>query len=65
MVEFYDARYAHTIYGQFVTRYSLNEIRNHTKDLDLDSGIKDWYIGWEQMIYITIWIAGMSDNGID
>lgn len=49
LVEFYDARYPHTPYGQFVSRYYLstladrkNDPRSQNAGLDLDGGIGDW-----------------------
>ena len=39
LVEFYDSRYPHTEYGQFVSRYYLDTIINHDEGLSLDAGV--------------------------
>lgn len=46
LVEFYDARYKHTPYGQFVSRYYLNTINNFPPgvSLALDGGVSEWVI---------------------
>ena len=46
MVEFYDARYPHTEYGQFVSRYRLSTLNERAPGtgLDLDGGIPDWSV---------------------
>jgi hypothetical protein len=44
MVEFYDQRYPHTMLGQFVTRYDVPTMREHTGALCLDGGTPEWSI---------------------
>lgn len=44
LVEFYDARFPHTKYGQFVSRYYVETILPHEGELNLDFGIPDWSI---------------------
>ena len=52
MIEFYDARYPHTEFGQFVSRYYVKTLRGHTGGLILDGGIPEWTVssaGMEQV----------------
>jgi len=52
MIEFYDARYPHTEFGQFVSRYYVETLRGHTGGLILDGGIPAWTVsasGMEQV----------------
>lgn len=58
LIEFYDARYMHTSYGQFVSRYYMNTIldRNQNFGLDLYGGEADWKIDADTMLRITAWV---------
>jgi hypothetical protein len=58
LIEFYDARYMHTSYGQFVARYYMNTIldRNQNIGLDLYGGEADWKIDANTMTHITEWM---------
>lgn len=50
LVEFYDSRYPHTEYGQFVSRYYLDTIINHEgSGLSLDAGVTAWTVPAEAM----------------
>lgn len=51
LVEFYDSRYPHTEYGQFVSRYYLDTILNRDRryGLTLDGGIEDWTVPAQAM----------------
>jgi len=46
MVEFYDDRHKHTIFGQFVSRYNLSTLcaMPERAGLNLDGGVKEWRI---------------------
>lgn len=47
LVEFYDKRYPHTQYGQFVSRYyasTLAEMRDDGSAFSLDGGIPEWTV---------------------
>ena len=47
MIEFYDARYPYTAYGQFVSRYyieTLTEGQSLRYGLDLHGGEADWKV---------------------
>lgn len=62
LVEFYDTRYPHTEFGQFVTRYNMSTLLERTAHvgLDLDGGIPDWKIDVEGMAKVTSWLE--SEN---
>ena len=52
MIEFYDARYPHTEFGQFVSSYYVETLRGHAGKLILDGGIPEWTVsasGMEQV----------------
>ena len=45
LIEFYDARYPHTEYGQFVSRYYQTSLTSKEGNgVNLDGGIEDWKI---------------------
>ena len=46
MIEFYDERYPHTEFGQFVSRYYVKTLATIPPNtgLNLDDGIPDWTI---------------------
>ena len=44
LIEFYDSRYPHTEFGQFVSRYYVKTLRGHTNGLSLDGGIPEWTV---------------------
>ena len=46
LVEFYDSRYNHSEYGQFVARYNLDTIKNYNTfyGLRLNTGSENWYV---------------------
>lgn len=58
LVEFYDTRYPHTEYGQFVSRYYLSTLleRTENKVLNLDGGIPDWRIEPGSMNIVNQWL---------
>jgi hypothetical protein len=51
LVEFYDSRYPHTEFGQFVSRYYLDTIVNRDDRfaLSLDGGVTAWTVPAEVM----------------
>ena len=50
MVEFYDTRYPHTQYGQFVSRYYVETILDGSEcGLCLDGGVPSWTVSAEDM----------------
>lgn len=50
LVEFYDSRYPHTAYGQFVNRYYISTLLEHPHaGLTLDAGIPAWTIDSHDM----------------
>lgn len=52
LIEFYDSRYPHTEFGQFVTRYYVKTLRGHDGRLDLDSGIPEWTVSADGMAQV-------------
>ena len=65
MVEFYDARYAHTEFGQFVTRYYVETILGTDKwgsgegALILDGGnAKEWTVSSKDMDIVRSFLKG-------
>ena len=64
LVEFYDSRYPHTEFGQFVSRYNMNTLlqRNANVGLDLDGGIADWKIDAKGMEDVTQWLENENQK---
>jgi hypothetical protein len=57
LVEFYDVRYPHTEFGQFVSRYYAETMLATVGGLNLDtSGCEDWWIDAETMIFVRDFI---------
>lgn len=58
LIEFYDARYNHTMYGQFVSRYYLGTLMEHSADagLFLHFGVSDWQLSKETMTDVLDWL---------
>ena len=58
LVEFYDARYPHTEFGQFVSRYWMDTLAEHTpgEGLNLDGGIPDWKVDGPAMDLVIAWL---------
>ena len=69
LIEFYDARYPFdsdlggNILGQFVSRYYASTLRQHVDQygemtgLCLDTGVPDWHLSRETMVYVQGFIA--------
>lgn len=58
LVEFYDARYPHTEYGQFVSRYYLSTLLDDPVwGLDLDGGVEDWTVDGDTMSTVYVWLV--------
>lgn len=55
-VEFYDSRYPHTEYGQFVTRYHADQIQSLSSGLDLMVGDNHWKLCAESMTQVRYFI---------
>jgi len=62
LVEFYDTRYMHTEFGQFVSRYYvetiLSEKGNGPKNcgLNLHGGVPEWTVSAEDMDTVRGWL---------
>jgi hypothetical protein len=54
MVEFYDGRYQHTPFGQFVSRYYINTILNAnlSNGLCLDGRVPEWQVSADDMAQV-------------
>jgi hypothetical protein len=65
LVEFYDARYINTDFGQlgqFVSRYYLSTIMEHEEDcgLILEGGVADWVISAENVEQVKQWLNDLK-----
>ena len=60
MIEFYDPRYQFTPLGQFVSRYSVSTIIDHTGGLCLDGGVPAWTVSAADMAEIRAWLRKME-----
>lgn len=57
LVEFYDARYPHTEYGQFVSRYYRSTLlEGPVSGLNLHGGIPAWRVDADSMANIRSWL---------
>ena len=61
LVEFYDSRYPHTEFGQFVSRYYLDTIINRDDRfaLSLDGGVTAWTVPVEAMAEVIKTLKGL------
>lgn len=55
-VEFYDSRYPHTSFGQFVSRYGVSTILEGKTGLNLMGGVADWQIDGAAMDIVRQWL---------
>lgn len=63
LVEFYDKRYAHTEFGQFITRYSLSTLLDNTSTgLNLYGGEPQWSIDEKDMKEVVQWLKNSLIN---
>lgn len=62
LVEFYDARHAHTCYGQFVSRYYVSTVLGHPGNygLNLYGGVPDWSLSAETMQAVKAWLGSAT-----
>ena len=57
LVEFYDARYPHTEFGQFVSRYYVSTIlEGANRGLCLDGAEPEWSISAGDMAVVRAWL---------
>jgi hypothetical protein len=63
LVAFYDLRYMHTEYGQFVSRYYLETLLKDKRlaelGLCLDGGVRDWNVDAGNMRALLAFLAGV------
>lgn len=61
LIEFYDARYRHTPYGQFVSRYYASSIAEGSRNgwehsgLDLQGDVPSWKLTAEHKVFAAQW----------
>jgi len=60
MIEFYDPRYQHTPHGQFISRYSVSTIMDHTGGLWLYGGVNEWTVSGADMAEIRAWLRRLA-----
>ena len=58
LIEFYDARFAHTEFGQFVSRYNLSTLLELEENvgLNLYGGSPNWSIEAKEMNDVVAWL---------
>ena len=63
LVEFYDTRYEHTDFGQFVSRYYVETLlARPSGGIDLDAGIASWKIYSDCYARITAWLKTQIED---
>jgi hypothetical protein len=65
MVEFYDSRYPHTEYGQFVSRYYISTIlsdKEYPTGLCLDGRVPAWNVSAEDMAQVITFLKVHNGN---
>jgi len=69
MVEFYDVRYPHTQYGQFVSRYYISTILSqdsrggdYSNGLCLDGRVPAWQVSAEDMAQVITFLKEHNGN---
>lgn len=65
MAEFYDSRYPHTEFGQFVNRYYVSTLLEHdtTGGLCLDGGnANSWTVSAEDMMTVRAYLRAITDT---
>ena len=69
MVEFYDVRYRHTPYGQFVSRYYISTILSqdsrggeYSNGLCLDGRVPAWHVSAEDMQQVITFLKVHNGN---
>jgi hypothetical protein len=69
LVEFYDSRYPHTDFGQFITRYyvatilgkNAHRLDEETGALHLDLGIPAWTVSERHMDIVRAYLKGATE----
>ena len=56
LIEFYDARYNFTPYGQFISRYYAATLKSHNGNLNLHGGVPEWQVDAANMGKVVAWI---------
>ncbi len=56
LVEFYDVRYKHTEFGQFVSRYNLDLLLALEGGIQLDGGVPEWRLSADAAQTVLAWL---------
>lgn len=56
LVEFYDTRFDHTDYGQFVSRYNMDTLMGHVGALCVDTASDNWCLYSSAMARLRDWL---------
>jgi len=56
LVEFYDSRYAHTEFGQFISSYYVSTILESDKGLCLEGSEAEWSVSADDMAAVRAWL---------
>jgi hypothetical protein len=63
LVEFYDTRFPHTEFGQFVSRYYLSTLlEDRPFGLTLDGGVANWYLPIASMCLVMQWLDAKAQE---
>ena len=65
LVEFYDTRYPHTEFGQFVSSYgaaTFLEPHKQGRGLNLEGGVPDWGIDYDTLLEAQAWVQKKCDE---
>ena len=57
LIEFYDARYNFTPYGQFISRYYAATLKSRQGGLNLHGGVPEWQVDAGNMEKVAAWIG--------
>jgi hypothetical protein len=62
LVEIYDADYNHTPFGQYISCYYLDTLRNRDPhSLAFNGGIEKWRIGAANAVRLQQWLLGLGE----
>lgn len=62
LVEFYDRRYDFTPDGQFVSRYYLDTMLEHSGALNLHGGVDNWTLDSVTFRQVRSWLQSLVDS---
>lgn len=62
LVEFYDRRYTFTPDGQFVSRYYVDTMLEHSGGLNLHGGVDSWSLDSVTFRQVRSWLQSLVDS---